>query len=179
MAQPTPKSSAPRSNPAASTAAQLSTPPASPVDPATVVQAYYDAINAGDYAQAWRLGGDNLGGSYSTFAAGFNNTVSDQLEIMGESGDTVQVDITALNSDGSQQSYACAYTVNGSAIVGARIALVSGDGSSSGGGGGGSYPIVHPGAFCSPVDAVGITVDGTLMECTSKPPGSEARWRHE
>src|SRR5262249_10817478 len=35
--------------------------------PEDVVQAYFDAINAGDYQRAWDLGGKNLGGSYQSF----------------------------------------------------------------------------------------------------------------
>lgn len=144
-----------------------------PTDPGAVVHAYYDAINAQDYAQAWRLGGDNLGGSYATFAAGFNDTVSDVLDIIGEAGGTVSVRITALHTDGSQHSYEGTYTFSGSVIVGAHIWLIGQ------GGGTGAYPLVHPGAFCAPIGAIGVTATGTLMKCTSQPPGTEARWRHE
>src|SRR5690606_13254984 len=35
---------------------------------------------------------------------------------------------------------------------------------------------VHPGAFCSHEGALGRTVKGTLMRCSSKP-GDRARWR--
>jgi hypothetical protein len=40
----------------------------------------------------------------------------------------------------------------------------SGGGSTSGGGGGGG-PVVHPGAYCSPAGAVGVTKEGTPMVC--------------
>jgi hypothetical protein len=37
-----------------------------------------------------------------------------------------------------------------------------------------TLPIVHPGAFCSPLGAQGQTVLGTSMSCSGDP----ARWRH-
>ena len=36
---------------------------------------------------------------------------------------------------------------------------------------------VHPGAFCSPVGALGTTVKGTLMRCSVKNGDDRARWR--
>lgn len=47
----------------------------------------------------------------------------------------------------------------------------SDDAGSSGGG-----LVVHPGAFCSPVGATGVTTKGTSMVCSSKA-GDQARWR--
>jgi hypothetical protein len=35
---------------------------------------------------------------------------------------------------------------------------------------------VHPGSFCAPQGAMGRTVKGTLMQCSSKG-GDQARWR--
>ncbi len=137
------------------------------------MRAYYDAINAGDYAHAWSLGGNNLGESYTQFAAGFADTLSDTLEVLGESGQAVEVNVTAIHADGSVQVFAGTYTVNDSAITSAHIALFSSLSATAGSG-----SSVHPGAFCSPVGAVGYTADGTRMLCSSKPSGSEARWRH-
>lgn len=37
--------------------------------------------------------------------------------------------------------------------------------------------IVHAGAFCSPVGALGYTSKGTLMRCTLKSGEDRARWR--
>ncbi len=36
---------------------------------------------------------------------------------------------------------------------------------------------VHPGSFCSPAGARGVTVKGTSMVCSSKPGDSRARWQ--
>lgn len=40
-----------------------------------------------------------------------------------------------------------------------------------------SAPVVHPGAFCSPVGTTGVTAAGTRMRCSTKA-GDRARWRH-
>ncbi len=37
--------------------------------------------------------------------------------------------------------------------------------------------VVHPGAFCSPAGAHGVTVKGTPMVCSYKPGDERARWR--
>ncbi|MEV7729614.1 hypothetical protein AB0P15_33585 [Streptomyces sp. NPDC087917] len=50
---------------------------------------------------------------------------------------------------------------------------IGGD-SSGGSSGGGSSPVVHPGSFCSPAGASGVTSAGTAMVCG---PGSDGRNR--
>lgn len=109
---------------------RVTQPPQTPVpapttpaqDPAAVVSAFYAAINAQDYAAAWNLGGDNLGFSYSAFAAGFAGTVHDSLTIVGEQGDTVQIHLEALQSDGSTKVYDGSYIVSNGQIVQGRLA---------------------------------------------------------
>lgn len=39
------------------------------------------------------------------------------------------------------------------------------------------YPVVHPGAFCSPAGALGVTAEGTLMVCKTTATDSRLRWR--
>lgn len=39
------------------------------------------------------------------------------------------------------------------------------------------HKVVHPGAFCSPEGAHGVTSKGTLMRCTKKSGEDRARWR--
>jgi hypothetical protein len=90
--------------------------------PADVVQAYYDAINAGDYQRAWGLGGKNLGGSYESFVAGFADTVSDTVTITSTDGNVVSMTLDAAQSDGSIRHYAGTYTVNGGVITAANVA---------------------------------------------------------
>ena len=93
-------------------------------DPAAVVEAYFAAIDAGNYEEAWALGGENLGESYSQFAAGFANTATDTVEILSTSGSAVSVDLTAIQTDGTQQQFTGTYTVTGQTITGASITQV-------------------------------------------------------
>ncbi|WP_370084417.1 serine/threonine-protein kinase [Streptacidiphilus sp. MAP12-16] len=129
---PTPSSSsAPTTGPATAprstvpAGASLPAPPAAPpaptttpaADPASTVTAYYAAINAHDYRTAWNLGGRNLGGSYSAFAAGFADTSSDTLTIDSVSGPSVAVHLHAVHTDGSTADYAGTYTVAAGVIT--------------------------------------------------------------
>jgi hypothetical protein len=41
----------------------------------------------------------------------------------------------------------------------------------------GSTQVVHPGAFCAPVGAQGVTSRGTPMKCTTTATDTRARWR--
>ena len=82
-----------------------------------MVSAFYAAINAQDYATAWKLGGDNLGFTYSAFAAGFAGTAHDALTITGEQGNTVDVHLEALQDDGSTKVYDGSYQVSNGQIV--------------------------------------------------------------
>ncbi|MFE5332661.1 nuclear transport factor 2 family protein [Embleya sp. NPDC056575] len=113
---PSPSASFPPTRPPTGTTA-LATTNTPPSDPATVVARYYDAINRGDYATAWTLGGSNLGSTYTTFVAGFSDTVSDRLTIGSVSGDTVQVRVAAQRTDGSVRLYAGSYTIRNGTIT--------------------------------------------------------------
>lgn len=90
-------------------------------DPAAVVEAFYAAINAQDYATAWKLGGHNFGSSYSAFAAGFAGTAYDTLTVTGVQGDTVQVHLEASQSDGSTKVYDGYYIVGDGQITKGRL----------------------------------------------------------
>ena len=95
-------------------------PPArpAPAPPDRVVEAYYEAINARDYRAAWALvGGNRFGQTYDEFAAGFADTVHDDLTITGVNGDAVTVKLVATRSDGSTRAYRGTYTVRGGRIV--------------------------------------------------------------
>jgi eukaryotic-like serine/threonine-protein kinase len=96
-------------------------PSPSQADAADVVQRYFAAINAGDYATAWALGGQNLVGSYQDFVDGFADTVQDTLSVISVQGDTVQIELDAEQSDGSHRFYAGTYTVSDGVIVAADI----------------------------------------------------------
>ena len=50
-------------------------------------------------------------------------------------------------------------------------------GAGSTNGSGSRSRVVHPGAFCAPVDSTGVTSRGTPMVCSTKPGDPRARWR--
>jgi len=104
--------------------------PAAPVAPApaltdasAVVDQYYADITAQDYWAAWLLGGDNIGGgSYPGWVAGFGTTESVTLGTFSDWGASqVQVTLSALQDDGSVNTYVGTYTVAGGVIVAASI----------------------------------------------------------
>lgn len=123
---------APPPGPSSTTPAPSPTPtrPGSPTehDAATVVSAYFDAINAHDYRAAWNLGGKNLGSSYAAFVQGFAGTADDTVRITGTTGSTVALTLTAVQTDGSVKTYAGTYTVSGGVIVSADVRQTGGSG---------------------------------------------------
>jgi hypothetical protein len=86
-------------------------------DPATIVQLYFSAINDGDYARAWQLGGSNLGESYSAFVQGFGTTSNDTVTILSSSGNVVTAQLIAEQNDGSTKTFAGTYTVTNGIIA--------------------------------------------------------------
>jgi hypothetical protein len=102
--------------PSSAGSASASSPPASPTasprgGPAIVVHRYFAAINQGNYAKAWRLGGSNSGSSYAAYVAGFQGTVNDVVTIISVSGSVVTADLAALQSDGTTKNFEGTYTV--------------------------------------------------------------------
>lgn len=103
--------------------------PATPAQPAyftsstAVVQQFYQDINNGDYSAAWALGGDNISGSNEAeWAAGYDTTVRVSLGTFSALGsDQVQASLSALQSDGTTDTYEGTYTVSGGVIVAANI----------------------------------------------------------
>ncbi|MEU0160012.1 excalibur calcium-binding domain-containing protein [Streptomyces sp. NPDC006261] len=99
---------------------------------ATVV-AYFDAINARDYREAWELGGKNLAGDYDAFVDGFAGTERDTVRVLGVQGDTVRAELEALQTDGSLKVFEGTYTVRSGVITAADVREVTGpeDGTTS------------------------------------------------
>jgi hypothetical protein len=116
-----PKTSPASTTPPPSTAAPTTASAGRINNPAAVVEAYFAAIDAENYEEAWTLGGENLGESYAQFAAGFATTATDTVQILSTSGNTVDVDLTATQTDGTQQQFTGTYTVAGDAIASASI----------------------------------------------------------
>ncbi|MGW1593001.1 hypothetical protein [Streptomyces sp. NPDC002343] len=95
-------------------------------DASEVVTAYYDHLNAGDFAAAWAMGGDRLyGGSYTDWVAGFSSTARIDVTATDNGGGEVAAEIRATQSDGSVQVFRGTYTVSGGKLVGADIRQVS------------------------------------------------------
>lgn len=90
-------------------------------DPRQVVEEYYAAVNAHDYARAWALGGRNLAPDYRAFVAGFAGTAVDTLTVTGSHGGTVDIALDALQTDGSHHSFTGTYTVRDGVIVAASV----------------------------------------------------------
>jgi hypothetical protein len=111
--------------PPTTSTASTTTPPTAQTAPEAVVRGYVDAINAHDYARAWRLGGSNLDASYSTFAAGFADTIRDTLTILRVDGDTVHVRLVARQTGGQRTTYEGRYIVKDGKIVAANLHKVA------------------------------------------------------
>lgn len=87
-----------------------------------VVEQYFAAINAGNYALAWSLGGMNIEqGSYNSFVQGFAGTSSDDVTVISVSGDTVTVQLDATQTDGTHKYFSGTYTVKDGSIIAADI----------------------------------------------------------
>ena len=105
-------------NDSSPTADQASSPL---TDPAQVVEAFYAAINSGDFTTAWNLGGDNLSSNYNTFVAGYNNTEQDEVSAQDTGPTTASIELTATQTDGSTQQYSGTYTVVNGVITSADV----------------------------------------------------------
>ena len=92
-----------------------------------VVMQFYQDLSNHDYADAWSLGGDNIGGSdYNGWAAGYATTASITVTSYGTWSDgTVWADISALQTDGTTRTYSGTYTVANGVIVSASITQTS------------------------------------------------------
>jgi hypothetical protein len=96
-------------------------PSPSPSTPAAVVQSYFAAITAKNYQLAWSLGGDNLGGTFAQFEAGFADTASDTVSIVSVQGGTVTVNLTAAQTNGTDNFYSGVYIVSGGVITASDV----------------------------------------------------------
>ena len=103
-------------------------PPASIVNAEAVVTQFYADISAQDYSAAWALGGSNVSNNvgYGAWAAGYGTTQFISLGTFSYWGsDTVQVAISATQTDGSVNTYSGTYTVENSIITSANIEQTS------------------------------------------------------
>lgn len=98
--------------PACAGAPARTVPPttSAPAVPATseaerVVRAFYAAIDAGDYATAWEMGGKNFekNTTYARFASGFQGNERNELLVLDVAGDVVTVQVTARELVGGKR----------------------------------------------------------------------------
>ncbi|MFD5245143.1 hypothetical protein ACFWIW_11395 [Amycolatopsis sp. NPDC058340] len=101
--------------------------PVPSVPVAQTVIAFYDAINRRDFPTAWNLGGRRLakGGTYASWSSGYATTSWTALTVRSVSGDTVYVDLSARQTDGSLRTFSGSYTVSGGVITGADMKRLS------------------------------------------------------
>ena len=99
--------------------------PRKPMRATATVRAYIAAINGHHYARAWRLGGQNTGGSYPGFVSGFAGTARDTLTIVSVSGHVVTARLSAKQTDGTVNTYQGTYTVHHGVIVGFDVVQLS------------------------------------------------------
>ena len=94
----------------------------------TVVDRFYQDLNAHRYHAAWQLGGSNLSGGsgYRTWMAGYATTASINASTVQTNHRTVSVNITATQTDGSIKTYTGTYTVAHGAIIAANITQTGG-----------------------------------------------------
>ncbi|RSN33820.1 hypothetical protein DMC61_08400 [Amycolatopsis sp. WAC 04169] len=99
--------------------------PAVPV--AQTVIAFYDAINRRDFLTAWNLGGQRLakGGTYASWSSGYATTSWAGVTVRSVSGNTVYVDLSARQTDGSLRTFSGSYTVSDGVITGAKMKRLS------------------------------------------------------
>jgi hypothetical protein len=93
-----------------------------------VVTQFYQDITDQAYRAAWALGGDNVSGGvgYEAWVAGYATTVSITLGTFSYWGsDQAQVQISALQSDGSVNTYTGTYTVENGVITAANVVQTS------------------------------------------------------
>jgi len=93
-------------------------------DPWHVVQTYYGYIQSGDYVDAWALlgSGATTGQTYDQFAAGFANSANQVVTENWESGDTVNVNVSAFDTaTGVVQYFSGSYTAANGIIMSASM----------------------------------------------------------
>jgi hypothetical protein len=103
-------------------------PPASIVNAEALVTQFYADITDQDYPAAWALGGSNVsnGVGYDAWVAGYGTTQFISLGTFSYWGsDTVQVAISATQTDGSVNTYSGTYTVENGIITSANIEQIS------------------------------------------------------
>jgi hypothetical protein len=102
-------------------------PTTSALSPAQTVQAYFAALNAKNYAQAWEL--DQVVHSnqdYQQFVNGYSGTEHNTVTILGTNGNVVNARLVAAQTDGTVKTFQGTYTVTNGVITGTSVQQVGG-----------------------------------------------------
>ncbi len=91
-------------------------------DPWAVISEYYGLIESGQYLAAWDLGSqsfmDQNGDNFPAWEAGYVNTGAQTLSEISESGDTVYINLSAVDTaTGTTQYFTGWFTVDGGLIT--------------------------------------------------------------
>ncbi len=149
--------------------------PSSILNAEAVVTQYYQDITDHNYSAAWALGGSNLSGGvgYSSVVAGYATTASISLGTFSYFGsDQVQAVITALQIDGSTNTYQGTYTVENGQITSANITQ-SGSGAPAAAR---ALPSGTYAGYVADIQAAGITAPDTWIVQTGQTLVSD--WRN-
>jgi hypothetical protein len=87
------------------------------VEPTTVVLRFFAAVDQGNWAEAWALGGDNLYPNRTALQAGYADVAGENVTVVSASGDTVIARVQTTNVWGSPVAHMQQFVVQHGAIV--------------------------------------------------------------
>lgn len=132
--------------PSAATTVTATAPPGTATAaPSDVLNAYFDAVNARDYARAWALGGPAFASDYASFVRDHATTVNYDLTILSVNGGVVDAVMDVTHTDGTHHYYRGTYTVLDGVIVGTSMQETSPGSSGGSSGPGASATLTTPG----------------------------------
>lgn len=118
--------------PTTSAAPPTSAPPPAPASSSAgavgVLNAYFDAVNARDYARAWELGGRVFASTYAQFVDNHATKAHYDLTVLSVDGGVVTAAMDVTQTDGSHRYYAGTYIVADGTISGTTMREVSNSG---------------------------------------------------
>jgi len=116
---------APTSTTSTATSTTTSTTTVPKVTPSQLLERFYADLNARKFSTAWALQDRHFQailGGFASWEAGYASTASDNLTIVGVSGNEVDISLVATQDDGSTKDYQGVYYVHASLITGADVA---------------------------------------------------------
>jgi serine/threonine kinase PknH len=111
--------SALRSNSASAPSSPARSPSTSPaeIEPTTVVLDFFAAVDQGNWAAAWALGGDNLYPNRAALVAGYADETGENVTVVSASGDTVIARVQTTSSWGLPEAHTQQFVVRHGVIV--------------------------------------------------------------